>query len=102
MRTGELSLAIEIPPGFGRDLARGRPVEIRAWIDGSMSMRAEISRGYVQGMHAHWLAQRAAGASGAAGLVNIETRFRYNPNVESLVAMVPAVIPILLLLIRRC
>src|SRR5690606_1590480 len=29
----------------------------------------------------------------------VETRFRYNPDVESLVAMVPAVIPILLLLI---
>jgi len=34
-----------------------------------------------------------------ADLVTIETRFRYNPNVESLVAIVPAVIPLLLLLI---
>jgi ribosome-dependent ATPase len=53
-------------------------------------------------MHAHWLARRASRASGGDGtgdLVNIETRFRYNPNVESLVAMVPAVIPLLLLLI---
>ncbi len=31
--------------------------------------------------------------------VNIETRFRYNPDVKSLVAMVPAVIPLLLMLI---
>jgi ribosome-dependent ATPase len=52
-------------------------------------------------MHAHWLARRAAYTSeaGTDGLVNIETRFRYNPNVESIVAMVPAVIPLLLLLI---
>jgi ribosome-dependent ATPase len=102
MRSGELSLAIEIPPGFGRDLARHRPVEIGAWLDGSMPTRAETARGYVQGMHAHWLAQRASrssGGAGAGGLVNIETRFRYNPNVESLVAMVPAMIPLLLLLI---
>jgi ribosome-dependent ATPase len=102
MRAGELSLALEIPPDFGRDLARGRPVEIGAWLDGSMPMRAETARGYVQGMHAHWLARRASRASGGDGtgdLVNIETRFRYNPNVESLVAMVPAVIPLLLLLI---
>jgi ribosome-dependent ATPase len=27
MRSGELSLAIEIPPGFARDVARGKPVE---------------------------------------------------------------------------
>jgi ribosome-dependent ATPase len=102
MRAGELSLAIEIPPGFGRDLARGRPVDIGAWIDGSMPTRAETVRGYVQGMHAHWLARMAAPAPGGAGtdgLVNIEPRFRYNPNVDSLVAMVPAVIPLLLLLI---
>ena len=41
MRSGELSLAIEIPPGFGRDVARGRNVEIGAWIDGAMPTRAE-------------------------------------------------------------
>jgi len=67
-----------------------------------MPMHAETARCYVQGMHAHWLARRASRASGGDGtgdLVNIETRFRYNPNVESLVAMVPAVIPLLLLLI---
>jgi len=102
MRSGELSLAIEIPPGFGRDLARGRPVQIGAWIDGAMPTRAETIRGYVQGMHSLWLAEKAARKSGrieAPGLVNIETRYRYNPDVESLVAMVPAVIPVLLVLI---
>lgn len=102
MRAGELRLAIEIPPGFGRDVARGRPVEVGAWIDGAMPSRAETVRGYVQGMHALWLADKASRApdgAAARGLVNIETRFRYNPDVKSLVAMVPAVIPILLLLI---
>ena len=102
MRSGELSLAIEIPPAFGRDLARGRPVQIGAWVDGAMPTRAETVLGYVQGMHAQWLAERASHASGlapAAGLSSIETRFRYNPDVKSLVAMVPAVIPMLLMLI---
>ena len=28
--------AVEIPPGFGRDIARGRPVWVGAWIDGAM------------------------------------------------------------------
>ena len=102
MRSGELSLAIEIPPNFGRDVARGRATEIGAWIDGSMPQRAETVRGYVQGMHAHWLSQRlaqsqAAGATGS--LFTIETRYRYNPNLESLVSIVPAVIPVLLMLI---
>ena len=102
MRAGEISLAIEIPPGFARDVARGTPVQIGAWIDGAMPMRAETMSGYVQGMHRHWLTAKAresnvAGAT--AGLINIETRFRYNPDVRSLPAMVPAVIPLLLMLI---
>jgi ribosome-dependent ATPase len=102
MRRGELGLAIEIPPGFARDLARGRKVEIGAWIDGAMPTRAETIRGYVQGMHAQWLATQARrnGQAGAmSGLIDIETRYRYNPDLESLVAMVPAVIPLLLMLI---
>jgi ribosome-dependent ATPase len=100
MRTGELSLALEIPPGFGRDVLRGRNVEIGAWIDGAMPQRAETVRGYVQGMHQHWLAEQVAARGGAAGgLADIETRFRYNPDVRSLPAMVPAVIPLLLLML---
>ncbi len=102
MRGGEISLALEIPPGFARDLGRGTPVAIGAWIDGAMPQRAETIQGYVRGMHAHWLAEMAArklGQSRSAGLIKIETRFRYNPEVKSLVAMVPAVIPLLLLMI---
>ncbi|HET6787229.1 MAG TPA: ATP-binding cassette domain-containing protein, partial [Aquabacterium sp.] len=41
MRNGELSLAIEIPPGFGQDLLRGRPTEVGAWVDGAMPQRSE-------------------------------------------------------------
>jgi len=102
MRSGEISLAIEIPPGFARDLKRGKPVAIGAWIDGAMPQRAETVRGYAQGIHAQWLATMARQASGAAALTlpaTIETRFRYNPDVKSLVSMVPAVIPLLLMLI---
>jgi len=102
MRAGEISLAIEIPHGFARDLAHGRQVEIGAWIDGAMPQRAETISGYVQGMHQHWLAAKTRevyGDAAAAGLVTIETRFRYNPDVSSLPAMVPAVIPLLLILI---
>ena len=99
MRSGELSLAIEIPSGFSRKLLRGEPVEIGAWIDGAMPSRAETVRGYVSGMHAHWLGVAAAemGMTPKTHL-NIESRYRYNPDVQSLPAMVPAVMPLLLLM----
>ncbi|MGP4672459.1 ribosome-associated ATPase/putative transporter RbbA [Agrobacterium salinitolerans] len=102
MRDGELSLAIEIPSGFGRDVLRGKTVEVGAWIDGAMPQRAETVRGYVQGMHQTWLARKAVEIYGSAATqssFSIETRYRYNPDVKSLVAMVPAVIPLLLMLI---
>jgi ribosome-dependent ATPase len=102
MRAGEISLAIEIPPGFGRDLLHGRTVQVGAWIDGAMPARAETVRGYVQGIHQHWVSERlreALGDAAVAPLASVETRFRYNPDVRSLPAMVPAVIPLLLMLI---
>lgn len=102
MRSGEISLAIEIPPEFGKNMERGRNVEVGAWIDGAMPLRAETVRGYVQGMHALWLQNRSRTALGKVatmGDYRLEVRFLYNPGIESLTAMVPAVIPILLLII---
>ena len=101
MRSGELSLAIEIPAGFARDVLRGQNVQIGAWLDGAMPQRAETVQGYVQGMHQHWLLVQASerGGASAAGNASVETRFRYNPDVKSLPAMVPAVIPLLLLML---
>ncbi len=101
MRSGELTLALEIPPGFARDAQRGTGAQIGAWVDGSMPQRAETAIGYVQGMHQGWLADLAKHRFGQtlSAPVAIETRFRYNPDVKSLPAMIPAVIPILLLMI---
>ncbi|PPD46718.1 MAG: multidrug ABC transporter ATP-binding protein [Methylobacter sp.] len=102
MRSGELSLALEIPPNFARDLARGNPVKIGAWVDGAMPSRAENVLGYVQAMHQTWLSEqvrRHATDHVAAGLMVIETRYRYNPDVKSLPDIVPAMVPMLLMLI---
>lgn len=102
MRSGEVAVAIEIPPNFGRDIARGTPVEIGVWVDGAMPSRAETVKGYVQAMHQSWLqdvASRQPTPVGQSGLMTIETRYRYNPDVKSLPAIVPAVIPLLLMMI---
>lgn len=102
MRAGEVAVAIEIPPDFGRDIARGTPVQIGVWVDGAMPSRAETVRGYVQAMHQNWLQQAMSlqpGGTGQTGLLNIETRYRYNPDVKSLPAIVPAVIPLLLMML---
>lgn len=101
MRAGRLTLAIEIPPGFSRDLQRGHVVQIGAWVDGAMPQRAETMSGYVRGMHQLWLADVATRRLGRTLVTpaTIETRFRYNPDVKSLPAMIPAVIAMNLLMI---
>ena len=100
MRSGELTLAIEIPPGFARDVHRGAPVQVGAWIDGAMPTRAETVRGYVMGMHQQWLVEQlAARGVSLAQPAGVEVRFRYNADVKSLPAMVPAVISLLLLML---
>ncbi len=102
LQNGELALAIEIPPGYGRDLRRGRVPEIGVWVDGSMPFRGETIRGYVRGVHHEYLIGLAAGGSGAAPRpsgASLEVRYRYNQDFRSLDAMVPAVIPMLLLFV---
>ena len=102
MRSGELSLAIEIPPGFAADIAAGRDVQVGAWFDGANPSRANTVQGYVQGMHADWITRQARqlyGDKASGGSFELVTRYRYNPDVRSLNAMVPAIIPLLLLMI---
>jgi len=101
LRSGKLSVAIEIPPNFGRDVEAGRNPEVGIWIDGAMPSRAETVNGYIKSMHQKWLEERGRekGVSGGAALASVETRYRYNPDVLSLPAMVPAVMPLLLMMI---
>jgi ribosome-dependent ATPase len=102
MRAGEIGLAIELPPGFGRDVSRGRHVEIGAWVDGANPTRAETLRSYAQAIHATWLAQKGRelyGEAAIAGSYRLELRYRYNPDVRSVVAMAPGIIPLLLIMI---
>ncbi len=101
MRNAELSLAIEIPSGYGADLRRGRSPEVGMWIDGAMPFRGETTRGYVHGLHYQYLTDLATrrGATSPAAAAGIEARYRYNQDFESFNAMVPGTIPVLLVFI---
>ncbi|MDE2489978.1 MAG: ABC transporter permease, partial [Elusimicrobia bacterium] len=102
LRAARISLAVEIPPGFGRDLARGLSPEVSARIDGAMPFRAETIRGYVEGLHARYLeslAERRLGERPPGPAADLQPRFRYNQDFKSVFAMVPAVISLLLIFI---
>ncbi|MEZ6152965.1 MAG: ribosome-associated ATPase/putative transporter RbbA [Pirellulaceae bacterium] len=101
LKEDRISLAIEIPPNFGRELRRGTRPQVSAWIDGSNPSRASTVEGYVQGVHASHLRDLAmkGGHLSARPDLRIEQRFRYNPTFQSVYAMVPSVPAILLVLI---
>jgi len=98
-RSGDLQIAVEVPPGFGRDLQSGRTPEVAVWLDGSMPFRAETTKGYVTALAAQYLAAQRAAGGRAASATNFETRFRYNQSFKSVYAMVPSVIMLMLMLI---
>ena len=89
---GSIDAAIEIPPGFGRDIARGRPTSVAAWIDGARPFIAQTIRGYLEAMHQLYLSDPIVTTNPPtpAPPADIEVRLKYNQNFESVYAMVPA------------
>jgi ribosome-dependent ATPase len=92
LANGDVDAGIEIPPGFGRDVARGRPTWVAAWIDGARPFIAQTIRGYLEGMHQLYLADPIIKTAKPARPppVDIAVRFKYNQDFESVYAMVPA------------
>ena len=106
MRSGELAVVVEIPSGFGRDVTNLRSPEVAFWIDGAMPFRGETAKGYVTGLtlrYAQDLAVERLGPNAASnvylGGLKIENRFRYNQGFESVFAMVPSTVVMILVLI---
>ena len=101
LRSGELKVAIELPPSFGADLQARRRPDVGVWLDGAMPSRAEESRGYVEAVHQQYV-ERLFDRGGSArpkDPVLLAPRFRYNPEFRSVFAMVPGVIMLLMILI---
>ena len=106
MRSGELAVVIEIPEGFGRDVATARSPDVAVWVDGAMPFRGETAKGYVTGLalrYAQDLVTERLGPNVASnvylGGLNLENRFRYNQAFKSVFSMVPSVIMMMLVLI---
>ncbi len=102
LRSGEIAIAIEIPPDFGRLLQQSAQPEVRVAIDAAMPFRAETTRGYLQGLALSYMAdqiERTYGKTIDTSAANIETRFRYNQGFKSVFAIVPSVIMLMLVLI---
>ena len=101
LRGGRLTVAIEIPAGFGRDLKRDRQPEVGFWIDGAVPFRGDTIRGYVEGTHRRYLEElaRRSGMEIPRQAAEVESRFRYNQAFRSVFAIVPGILMLLLIMI---
>ncbi|GAA6183371.1 ribosome-associated ATPase/putative transporter RbbA [Aliiglaciecola sp. NS0011-25] len=101
LKSNDITLAIVIPPGFGRDLKKGETPSVSAWIDGANTTRAGTIEGYVAGGHIKYLTLLAteAGIDASAYYnVTLESRYRYNPSFETIYSIGPKTPAMLLLL----
>ena len=101
LKGGRLALALEIPAGFGRDFWRGTDPEVAVWLDGATPFRAETTRGYLEGLVLEYSQDLAArrGISADALPASFEIRLPFNQRFESVYAIAPGVIMLLLAII---
>jgi ribosome-dependent ATPase len=101
LRSGELRLAINIPPAYGRDLLLGRRPEVGFYLDGANPFRAETTRNYVDGIvlsYAADLARRTHRQVPNLTAATVEPRFRYNQDFRSVFALTPGLIMIFMVM----
>lgn len=101
LRSGELRFAVDIGPGFGRDLLQARTPQVSFWLDGGNTFPAETARGYIQGVVLAYAADRYRRLQGRDPRllpINVEPRFRYNQDFRSVFAIAPGTIMLLLVL----
>ena len=101
LKSNDITLAIEIPPDFGRLVKRGSDWQVAAWIDGANTSRAATIEGYVEQAHNLFSEQRDRESSVPAAsnpTTSLEVRYRYNPTAESIYAIGPAVPAMLLMM----
>ena len=101
LKSNDITLAIEIPPGFGRLVKRDSDWQVSAWIDGANTSRAATIEGYVESAHNLFAEERKRQSSDVASkkpTTSIVIRNRYNPTAESIYAIGPAVPAMLLMM----
>ncbi len=101
LQSDDISMVLEIPPNFGRDLRKGSGPEVMAQVDGANTFRGETVSQDVQGVQVAMLHDPGSGLPIAPSryTANFQDRYMYNPTFESIYSIVPSVPPMLLILI---
>lgn len=97
---GSLRGIAVIPEEFGKDLTQGQPSSIQLVTDGAQVNTATFLTGHVRGAVRSWAAARAGEAGQAVPpVLEVTSRFTYNPGLESRFMLVPGAIGIVMAMI---
>ncbi len=100
LAAGRLNGIIVLSADFAERLARGDTAGIQVITDGSDPNTAGLVSGYVQGAWQSWQDQRALGSDNAGnGQIAVDSRFWFNPELESRRFLVPGSISLIEMMI---
>ncbi|MEX5729916.1 ribosome-dependent ATPase [Rhodovulum iodosum] len=102
LKRGDMTMAVIVPPGFGRDLLAARGPEVAIWLDGANTVRAETARRYAEAAFQDFLielSQDETGITPRPSAAEIAPRFRYNQAFVSAQAIPPGVLMLMLMMI---
>jgi len=102
LELGTATVVLVIPPGFDRALARGDQTQVQVVLDGTNPNRSAVAAASVQ----RYIATSTVGAGSdllellpPLPRIDLATRIRYNPRLETAIFMVPGISAVLLILI---
>ena len=101
---GDALVAVEIPQGFAAKVSSGEQATLQILVDGSTANTANVALGYATQIVSRFGLQRGAQVIARAGParsalgVDFRARAWYNPNLESRVYNVPAVMGTILMM----
>jgi ABC-type multidrug transport system permease subunit len=105
MMYDRVRFTIVVPPDFSRRLAANDTASIQVWVNGTMASRANVTRGYLEGMIADYndriitefLKTRSSDEQ-VSMPVDILPSARFNPTLESSNVLVPGTAGLMLLI----
>ncbi len=98
MISGDIRGIVVIPARFGADVAHDLSTsQVQVIADGTDPNTAKFVQNYVQGVWSVWAVSR--GTASAGGLLSLEPRFWFNPELKSQYFLVPGSIAIVMALV---
>jgi ABC-2 type transport system permease protein len=100
LSAGQINAIVVLAGDFSERLARGDTAGIQIITDGSDPNTAGLATGYISGAWQVWQQQRAIGEDRTLpGQITIDSRFWFNPELESRRFLVPGSISLIMMMI---